>query len=71
MINLDAIDLTDYELYRHGFPHELFTTLRQTAPVWRHPHTAGRSTLRFRTLVSTGFTPRSTERQAARAHQCV
>jgi cholest-4-en-3-one 26-monooxygenase len=41
MIDLDAIDLTDYELYRHGFPHELFTSLRQTAPVWRHPATPG------------------------------
>ncbi len=29
MINLDAIDLTDYELYRHGFPHELFTSPRK------------------------------------------
>ncbi|UXA06200.1 hypothetical protein KXD96_25580 [Mycobacterium sp. SMC-2] len=41
MINLDTIDLTDYELYRHGFPHEVFTALRKTAPVWHHPDTAG------------------------------
>ena len=38
---LDEIDLTDRELYRHGFPHEVFTRLREEAPVWRHPETAG------------------------------
>lgn len=27
------VDLTETELYRGGFPHELFTTLRQEAPV--------------------------------------
>ncbi len=27
------VDLTDAELYRHGFPHDLFTTLRREAPV--------------------------------------
>ncbi len=124
MINLDAIDLTDHELYRNGFPHELFTTLRKTAPVWRHPDTAGTERLgvssfwvlsrhaevwavgrdaarfrsgegpqlidspvgmeegrfpllamdapehtRFRALVSRGFTPRSTERLEAKAHE--
>ncbi len=36
---LDAIDLSDYALYRHGFPHDVFTTLRREAPVWRHPDT--------------------------------
>jgi cytochrome P450 len=38
---LDEIDLTDYELYRQGFPHEVFTLLRAEAPVWRHPPTSG------------------------------
>ena len=38
---IDGIDLTDSELYRHGFPHDLFSVLRDTAPVWRHPDTAG------------------------------
>jgi len=38
---LDAIDLTDSELYRHGFPHDVFTHLRTAAPVWRHPDTPG------------------------------
>ncbi len=27
------VDLTDGELYRHGFPHQVFTELRRTAPV--------------------------------------
>jgi cytochrome P450 len=40
-MNLDEIDLTQSELYRQGFPHEVFTTLREQAPVWRHPETPG------------------------------
>lgn len=32
--DLADLDLTDAELYRHGFPHEIFTTLRREAPVW-------------------------------------
>jgi len=39
--SIDSIDLTDYELWRRGVPHELFTRLRQEAPVWRHPDTPG------------------------------
>ncbi len=43
------VDLTDSELYRHGFPHEVFTTLRREAPVcwqpfpdgFRFPHEPG------------------------------
>jgi cholest-4-en-3-one 26-monooxygenase len=38
-MSLDAIDLTDYALYRDGFPHDVFTRLRRTAPVWKHPDT--------------------------------
>ena len=34
MSNLAALDLTDASLYRHGFPHEVFTRLRREAPVW-------------------------------------
>jgi len=40
-VALHAIDLTRHELYRHGFPHELFAVLRDEAPVWRHPDTPG------------------------------
>ena len=38
-MELAQIDLTDYGLYRQGFPHQVFTTLRREAPVWRHPQT--------------------------------
>jgi cytochrome P450 len=38
-IKLDQIDLTDYDLYRQGFPHQVFTQLRRDAPVWKHPET--------------------------------
>ena len=30
------VDLTDAALYRHGFPHDLFTELRRRGPVLRH-----------------------------------
>ena len=39
-VSLESIDLTDYALYRHGFPHPVFTYLRREAPVWKHPDTA-------------------------------
>src|SRR5438046_10519453 len=38
-ISLETIDLTDYALYRDGFPHDVFTFLRRHAPVWKHPDT--------------------------------
>jgi cytochrome P450 len=31
---LAHLDLTDAELYRHGFPHATFTRLRREAPLW-------------------------------------
>ena len=31
------VDLTRHDLYRGGFPHELFRELRDEHPVWRHP----------------------------------
>ena len=31
------VDLTAPDLYRHGFPHELFTELRSRGAVHRHP----------------------------------
>jgi cytochrome P450 len=36
---LDNINLSRNELFRNGFPHEVFTVLRDEAPVWRHPST--------------------------------
>jgi cholest-4-en-3-one 26-monooxygenase len=40
-MNLDELDLTRSELYRNGFPHDVFTALREQAPVWQHPQTDG------------------------------
>jgi len=34
-----GVDLTDLDLYAAGFPHEVFTELRRTAPVAWHPPT--------------------------------
>ncbi len=42
-MTLDDIDLTRHDLYRQGFPHEVFTQLRAEAPVWRHPDVPGLS----------------------------
>ena len=39
-VSLESIDLTDYALYRFGFPHPVFSFLRRAAPVWKHPDTA-------------------------------
>lgn len=33
-VDLDRIDLTDLDRFAHGFPHDVFTTLRRDAPVW-------------------------------------
>ncbi len=38
---LDSIDLAQHDLYRQGFPHEIFRLLRREAPVWWHPGTPG------------------------------
>lgn len=38
---LESIDLCDLEIFRRGFPHDIFTLLRDRAPVWAHPATAG------------------------------
>jgi cytochrome P450 len=40
-MQLDDIDLTRHDLYRQGFPHDVFTVLREQAPIWRHPETPG------------------------------
>jgi cytochrome P450 len=39
-VNLEEIDLTDLDLFVDSFPDEVFTHLRQEAPVWWHPATA-------------------------------
>lgn len=33
------IDLTDLDLFADGFPHEVFTSLREASPVWWHEPT--------------------------------
>ena len=32
-------DLSDFDTFVHGFPHEAFTLLREEAPVWWHEPT--------------------------------
>lgn len=39
--NFSAIDLSDRDLYRQGFPHPLFAYLREHAPVFYHPAPVG------------------------------
>ncbi|MGH3561344.1 MAG: cytochrome P450, partial [Mycobacterium sp.] len=36
-----ALDLSDFDLWRNGFPDELFTELRRSRPVFRHDRTPG------------------------------
>jgi cytochrome P450 len=36
-----AVDLSDFSLWRNGFPDELFTELRHTRPLFRHDLTPG------------------------------
>ncbi|GFM19077.1 uncharacterized protein PO1_contig-044-1, partial [Mycobacterium sp. PO1] len=36
------VDLTDPQLYRKGFPHDVFTELRARGPVHLHPPVEGR-----------------------------
>lgn len=41
---MEAVDLTDLDLFASGFPHDLFVLHRREAPVWWHPpttHTPG------------------------------
>lgn len=40
-ITLDAIDLTDPDLYAHGDPHAVWRYLRANAPVYFHPQRRG------------------------------
>ena len=50
MTSLDDLDLTNADLYRGGFPHEVFTRLRAEAPVWWQQRRPG-----FATRPPTGF----------------
>lgn len=37
MVAVSEIDLCRTDLYQQGFPHDLFTELRATSPVFKHP----------------------------------
>jgi len=39
-MDLDAVDLTDLDRFAAGFPHAVFTALRNERPVWFHPPTS-------------------------------
>jgi cytochrome P450 len=39
-VSAPAFDLTDLDTYQAGFPHEIFTWLRASAPLYRHEPTA-------------------------------
>ena len=38
-MRFDDIDLSDLDRFSRGFPHEVFSFLREEAPVWWHPPT--------------------------------
>ncbi len=38
-IELDTLDLCDLDLFADGFPHDVFTELRSSAPIWWHSPT--------------------------------
>jgi cytochrome P450 len=38
-VTLEDVDLTDLDRFAAGFPHDVFTRLREHAPVWWHPPT--------------------------------
>jgi len=40
-MTMSTVDLSDFELWRNGFPDELFTELRRTRPLFRHGLTPG------------------------------
>ena len=40
MATLDVPDLSSYQTFVHGFPHDAFIQLREHAPVWWHEPTA-------------------------------
>lgn len=44
MVALDVPDLSSYQTFFHGFPHEAFAQLREHAPVWWRCFAAPRST---------------------------
>ncbi|BBY04930.1 cytochrome P450 [Mycobacterium noviomagense] len=60
-----AVDLSDFALWRNGFPDELFTELRRTRPLFRHDRTPGVA----KTGVQRDFWITTKHRHAVRLHR--
>jgi cytochrome P450 len=65
-----AVDLSDFALWRNGFPDELFTELRRTRPLFRHGLTPGVARL-FSEAVQRDFWVTTKHRHAVRLHRDV
>jgi cytochrome P450 len=65
-----AVDLSDFALWRKGFPDELFTDLRRTRPLFRHGLTPGVARL-FSATVRRDFWVTTKHRHAVRLHRDV
>jgi cytochrome P450 len=65
-----AVDLSDFALWRNGFPDELFAELRRTRPLFRHDLTPGVATL-FSGGVQRNFWVTTKHRHAVRLHRDV
>ena len=63
-----AVDLSDFALWRNGFPDELFAELRRTRPLFRHDLTPGVARLTSGT-VQREFWVTSKHRHAVRLHR--
>ncbi|HZU46318.1 MAG TPA: cytochrome P450, partial [Mycobacterium sp.] len=60
-----AVDLSDFDLWRNGFPDELFAELRRTRPLFRHDRTSGVA----KTGVERDFWITTRHRHAVRLHR--
>jgi cytochrome P450 len=65
-----AVDLSDFTLWRNGFPDELFAELRRTRPLFRHELTPGVEQL-FSGAVLRDFWVTTKHRHAVRLHRDV
>ncbi len=63
-----AVDLSDFTLWRNGFPDELFAELRRSKPLFRHDLTPGVARLFSRT-VHREFWVATKHRHAVRLHR--
>ncbi len=63
-----AVDLSDFALWRNGFPDELFAELRRTRPLFRHDLTPGVAGL-FSGTVRHEFWVATKHRHAVRLHR--